>query len=38
MSFPHVFELISYGALGATVLVVIVFRLLWRRGKKLQEP
>jgi hypothetical protein len=38
MTFPHVFEMISYGSLAAAALAVIVFRWLWRRGKKLQEP
>jgi len=34
----HAFEMISYGSLAAAAVVVGVFRLLWRRGKSLQEP
>jgi len=34
--FAHEFE--CYGSLTATVVVVVVFRYLWRRGKRLQEP
>jgi hypothetical protein len=36
--FAHAFELISYGSLAATAVVIAVFRRLWRRGKPLQEP
>jgi hypothetical protein len=36
--FAHAFEAISYGSLGGTVVLVGVFRGLWRRGKSLQEP
>ena len=36
--FAHAFEIISYGALAGTVVVIVVFRCLWRRGKSLREP
>jgi hypothetical protein len=36
--FAHALELISYGSLAATAVVITVFRRLWRRGKPLQEP
>ena len=38
MTYPHWFEWISYGAIVATVILVFVFRKLWRRGKHLWEP
>jgi hypothetical protein len=36
--FAHAFEAISYGSLAVTVLVILIFRYLWRRRKPLQEP
>jgi hypothetical protein len=38
MTLPHALEMISYGSLGAALISIVVFRFLWRRGKKLQEP
>jgi hypothetical protein len=36
--FANAFEVISYGSLAVTVLVILIFRYLWRRRKPLQEP
>jgi hypothetical protein len=36
--FAHALELISYGSLIGAAVVILVFRYLWRRGKKLREP
>jgi hypothetical protein len=36
--FAYAFEVISYGSLAVTVLVILIFRYLWRRRKPLQEP
>jgi hypothetical protein len=38
MTLPHALELISYGSLGATLIIIVVFRFVWRRRKPLQEP
>ena len=38
MTFPHALELIGYGSALLTAAVVLVLRLVWRRGKSLQEP
>jgi hypothetical protein len=36
--FAYAFEVISYGSLAVTALVILIFRYLWRRRKPLQEP
>jgi hypothetical protein len=38
MTLPHALELISYGSLGVTLIIIVVFRFVWRRRKPLQEP
>ena len=38
MKFPHVLELIGYSSAALTYVLVLVLRVLWRRGKPLQEP
>ncbi len=36
--FHTLFILIIYGSAGLTLILALVTRLLWRRGKSLQEP